>query len=934
MTRPRFIVGIDLGTTNSALAYVDAADAARPIVPFAIPQLVGEATVTERPALPSFLYVGGAHDVAPGALALPWDAARGYAVGEFARVQGARVPGRLISSAKSWLCHGGVDRDARILPWAAPDDVPKLSPVDASARYLQHLREAWGARFPGAPLEAQDVVLTVPASFDEVARELTVEAAARAGLERVVLLEEPQAAFYAWIHHHEGNWERDLEGVGLVLVIDIGGGTSDFSLVAVRREREHIGFERLAVGDHLLLGGDNIDLALARLVEPRFGTTLDSQRWHALANLCRAAKETLLAPEAPPAVPIRLVGRGRSVVGGSLGATLERHEVEQLVLDTFFPLTAADARPRTSPSAPSQAWGLPLATEIEVPRHLAAFLHRHAAGAGVAPDAILFNGGALKPPPVRERLQALLGEWSGRPPAVLASVDLDLAVARGAAYYGLVRRGRGVRIGGGSARAYYLGVGGTTAAAAETVEVLCIVPRGLHEGEEVEITDRELTVTANRPVSFPLYGSSTRLGDRAGALLAAAPATLSALPPIRTVLRYGKKLTETALPVHVVAKLTEVGTLEVWCRALRTDHRWRLQFALRDQLVAEREEAPEPQAVELAIAPERLAQAADAVRTVFAPVSRLPSPVPDPVALVRTLEDALGSGKDAWPLDTIRALWDVLWEGREARGESAPHEARWLNLCGFLLRPGFGRDTDAWRIEQLWRLLAAGPRFPKAVQCRVEWWNMWKRVAGGLTRLQQLELYNQVAPWLVPRLKAKRRDKTAVGPQEIREYWQLLGGCERLAAGTKAELGNLLVPPITRGKATDAEIWTLGRLGARVPFAGPLNCVTDRATVERWVAALLAAEWPRPEATMLALVQLARCTGDRERDLDAALRQQLAERLRTRPHGARAARLVTEAVPLERQERARMLDESLPVGLALKEMRTAECGVRNLGADS
>ncbi len=921
---PRYIVGIDLGTTNSAAAYVDTADPARPITPFSIPQLVAEGAVAERAALPSFLYIGGEHELAPGSLALPWDAERTYAVGEFARAQGARVPGRLVTSAKSWLCHGGVDREAAILPWAAAEDVTKLSPVEVSARYLQHLCEAWAQRFPDAPLGEQDVLLTVPASFDEVARELTVQAAARAGLAHAVLLEEPQAAFYAWLQAHHDDWQEQLGSTRLVLVCDVGGGTTDFSLIAVQREDSGaLALERLAVGDHILLGGDNIDVALARRLEPQLGERLDSQRWHALTSLCRAAKETLLGPDAPTEVPIRLAGRGRAVIGSTMSANLSRSDVEALVLDGFFPLTAPDDRPRKTARTGLQEWGLPFANDAEVSRHLAAFLHQHggdaAPGTGPArPDAVLFNGGALKPALIRDRLRALLASWNGGvAPAVLESVDLDLAVARGAAYYRLVRRGLGVRIGGGSARAYYLGLAPSEPAATQ-VAALCLIARGMHEGEEVEVTTPEFTVLANQPVSFPLYSSSTRLGDAAGALVQAEPESLAPMPPIRTVLRFGKKLTATALPVHVLAKLTEIGTLEVWCRSLKTDHRWRLQFALRDTARPDTDAGDETArpAVELEVGAERLARAEAALRAVFP--SGDGAPAGDPVGLVRQLEEALGAGKDAWPLPAIRKLWDALWEGRPAMRRDPQHEARWLNLSGFLLRPGFGHELDEWRLQQLWRLLADGMRFPRAVQSRVEWWSMWKRVAGGLARAQQMELYNQCAPWLVPRLKARiKASKSAVGPQEIREYWQLLASCERLAPAAKVELGGLLVPLVARGKATDAEIWALGRLGARAPFGGPLNCVVPAEVAAQWIEQLLAVEWRKPEATGFAAVQLARCVGDRERDLDTALRARLAARLRNLPGGQRAARLVTEVVPLEGTERARILDESLPVGLRL-----------------
>ena len=924
----RFIVGVDLGTTNSAVAYVDATDPERRMHPLPVPQLVAEATVAERATLPSFLYLGGEHDVAPGALALPWDPARTYAVGEFARLQGARVPGRLISSAKSWLCHGGVDREAAILPWAAADEVAKISPVQASARYLQHVREVWRQRFPNAPLEAQDVILTVPASFDEVARELTVAAAEQAGLPRVVLLEEPQAAFYAWIHRHENGYAEQLADRSVILVIDVGGGTTDFSLIAVRRSEGRIGLERLAVGDHLLLGGDNIDVALARALEPRLGMRLDSQRWHALTSLCRSAKETVLGPDPPDDVPLRLVGRGRAVVGGVLSATLTRTEVETLVLDGFFPLTSADAMPRRTARAGLQEWGLPFANEPEVSRHLAAFLQQHlrkdldsAEPTPVAwPDALLFNGGALKPPVIRHRLRQLLAGWNdGTEPAVLESVDLDLAVARGAAYYGLVRRGRGVRIGGGAARAYYLGIAPPAGSApADQINALCLVHHGMEEGEEIEIAEPALEVLANQAVSFPLYASSTRTGERAGQLVSAPRESLSELPPIRTVLRFGKKLAARKIPVHVLARLTEVGTLEAWCRSLNTDHRWRLQFQLRDQAVlpADDDDQEKSQAAESVVSDVQLERASAALAAVFPAEGT--GHGGDPVGLVRILEDHLGTGKDAWPLAAIRKLWDVLWNGQGQRASSPQHEARWLNLSGFLLRPGFGAELDDWRMQQLWKLKSGGSRFPKAAQCRAEWWNMWKRIAGGLTRQQQLQLHTEVAPWLLPRLKAKLKGVPKAGPQEIREYWQLLASCERLSAEMKAELGNALLPLIVKGNATEVELWALGRLGARAPFNGPLNCVIGATAIVPWVEALLAAEWGKPEATVFTLVQLARCVGDRERDLDEALRHRVAQRLEALPAGRRAARLVTEFVPLETQEQARILDESLPVGLHLR----------------
>ncbi|HYD47152.1 MAG TPA: Hsp70 family protein, partial [Terriglobales bacterium] len=764
---------------------------------------------------------------------------------------------------------------------------------------------------------------------------------------------------YAWLQHHEKSWSDELADTKLVVVIDVGGGTTDFSLIAVTNDDGRIGLERMAVGDHLLLGGDNVDVALARQLEPRLGTKLDSQRWHALTNLCRSAKETLLGEDAPEDVTVRLMGRGGAVVGGTVSATLSRAEVQQLVIDGFFPLVDATAEPRRGQRAALQEWGLPFAAEAEVSRHLARFLSQRSGG-GALPDAILFNGGALKPSVIRARLAELLARWrGGDAPKILTSDDLDLAVARGAAYYGLVRRGRGVRIAGGSPRAYYLGIGTRGTPSAEVIgsvepeevsagevhrpaspndvpegseralkTVLCIAHRGMQEGEQVEVAEPPLALLANRAVAFPLYASSTRLGERAGQLIEAELDTLTELPPIRTVLRFGKKMQSRTLPVSVITQLTEVGTLELWCRSLSTDHRWRLQFQLRDQ---KPEVELDPTAIEhlaeTVVAEETLEAAVEVLRRVFPPTAAtsssggpLPAPAADPVTLMRQLESAMGTGKDAWPLTAIRRLWDVLWEGAEGRGISPAHEARWFNLCGHLLRPGFGAELDEFRIQQLWRMRSSRLRFPKAAQGRAEWWALWKRIAGGLSRQQQIQLHQEVAPFLLPKLrsKVKQLDGIRPGPQEIREFWQLMASCERLSAEMKAELGDVLLPNLARGRASDSDFWVIARLGARAPIYGPANCVVRRETATKWVEAILAAPWEKPAQVVFTLTQLARCVGDRERDLDEAVRQRVAELVKPLPAGDRAARLVTEVVSLAAPERARIMDEALPAGLQIR----------------
>ncbi|MBX9624651.1 MAG: Hsp70 family protein, partial [Gemmataceae bacterium] len=571
----RYLVGIDLGTTNTAVAYVDTASKAAggpKLHTFRVPQVVAAGQVGEQDLLPSFLYLPGPHDLAPGSIDLPWKAAPHDTVGVFARNHGAKVPGRLVSSAKSWLSHPGVDRSAPLLPWAGPPDVPRLSPLEVSARYLRHLVEAWNAapgRKPEDHLEEQTVVVTVPASFDDVARNLTAEAAKQAGLKHVTLLEEPQAAFYAWLGTHTAKEAGKLKPGMRCLVVDVGGGTSDFSLIRATEEHGEFGFVRDAVGDHLLLGGDNMDLALAKSVEAKLpGGRLDAAQFGALVQACRAAKEALLADNPPPTFPVTVTGKGRSVVGGSVSVNLTPADVAAALFDGFFPAVPFDAEPARGARAGLQEMGLPYVSDPAVSKHLAAFLRQHLASGGRQPpdgvgnqgadaprspgvDAILFNGGVFQPAVLQDRVVEVMRPWFAAPrkawkPLVLTSPSLDLAVAWGAAYFAWLRHSGGKRIGGGIPRSYYIGVetnaelgtrnaeSKTEAASADSafrnlqsaLSVLCVVPRRLQEGEEVRLPQPELELALGQPVLFPLYTSTVRGDDPPGAVLRLPPESL------------------------------------------------------------------------------------------------------------------------------------------------------------------------------------------------------------------------------------------------------------------------------------------------------------------------------------------------------------------------------------------------------------------------
>lgn len=583
MSDAAYAIGIDLGTTNCALSAsaLDGDEAGAEAV--GIPQVVHRGEVGAHPLLPSFLYLPAEGELPPGALSLPWDPAAHSAIGQFAREHGSGVPARLVSSAKSWLSYDGVDRRAPILPWQAPDDVPKLSPLDASARYLQHLAAAWDAAHPEAPLRDQDVVLTVPASFDAVARELTVEAAHRAGLgEHLRLLEEPQAAVYAWAADRGAAWRDEVSVGDLLLVCDIGGGTTDLSLIAVREEDGALQLERVAVGDHILLGGDNMDLALAWTVRTRLqgeGKRIDDWQMRALTHQCRVAKESMLADTERTSWPLAVAARGSRMFGGTLRTELGRAELEATLVDGFFPRVPPDARPAAPRRVGLTTLGLPYASDAGITRHLAAFLGR---AGGRLPTAVLFNGGVTRAPVLRDRICSVLGSWAaaaGVPgPRVLQGTDPDVAVARGAATYGWARRQGGLRIRGGTARAYYVGVervGLAVPGIPPQLDALCVAPFGMEEGTEVELAE-PFGLVVGAPASFRFFSSSDRRTDAVGDV--ADPTELAELNPIETELQ-GED--GAVIAVRLQARVTEIGTLELAAVEQGSDRRWRLSFDVR-----------------------------------------------------------------------------------------------------------------------------------------------------------------------------------------------------------------------------------------------------------------------------------------------------------------------------------------------------------------
>lgn len=950
----RYVIGIDLGTTNSALSYVNLAEqSATPagtsptIHIFDVPQLTAPGTMGKRPVLPSFLYLPGEYDLPAGSTDLPWSDEHGYLVGEGAREQGAKVPGRLVASAKSWLAHGAVDRTAPILPWGAPEEVRKVSPVAASTRYLQHLREAWNATNAAddanpheidddTRFENQLIVLTVPASFDEVARELTLTAAREAGLNHIVLLEEPLAAFYAWLARHEANWEEQMQDGQLILVCDIGGGTTDFTAIGVREGEQGRRFNRLAVGEHLLLGGDNMDLALGRHIERKLFNQpgkLDAARWHQLVQQCRKAKERLLgASEETEAVDITVVGAGRSLIGSTLKSSLTQAEVDEVLLDGFFPQIDLDTPLQGSRRAGLSELGLPYVQDPGITRHLADFWRRfrglladESGRDAPYPDFLLFNGGVMEPLPLRQRITKLVGSWfraeggANYQPAELSNPRLDLAVATGAAYYGLVRQGEGVRVGSGSPRTYYVAVG-TSGVNAERYHAVCLLPRGTEEGTQVTLTEPEFAALTNQPVTFQIYASSTRLGDKLGQVVTLDTGEVTVLPPIRTILHYGRRSVAQQLPVQLQVRLTEIGTLELWCQSKQSDHGWQLAFDVRGEADATQSTG----AIETIVEDATLEAAQTAIRRTFGQVNSPDDSNYTPEGLRKRLENILELEKEAWPSALIRKLADTFLEVADGRKRSFQHEAFWLNLFGFCLRPGYGDPGDELRMKRVWGIYLEGINFNRP-QVRTEWWIFWRRVAGGLKAGHQLQIYEQVQAALFSSSTGKKsgRGKGSVAylsTTEELEVWMALANFERLPSAIKVTLGRALLTKLQKAKVEPSakELWALGRFGARTTMYGPLDRIVGAEEAAKWVKQLLTLELPMRENVGRVLVHMANYTGDRGRDLPEDIRQQVDEWLSFLKQGAHLRELLADANSQRSEEEQNWIfGEALPTGLVL-----------------
>jgi molecular chaperone DnaK (HSP70) len=930
----RFVVGIDLGTTHTVVAYSEI-DPKRKSAPdpriFEVTQLT---TAHEREALallPSCLYAP-----LPGEVEGDPD----WVAGEVARRRGAEVVGRSVSSAKSWLSHAAVDRLAPILPWGAPDTpdgetTRRISPVEASARLLSLIREAWDRDLPDAPLAEQDVVLTLPASFDEVARELTLSAAEQAGL-CPVLLEEPTAAFYAAMRGERAI--RELASAGgpaekterTVLVCDVGGGTTDLSLMGVTRASAAPWFSvrRIAVGRHILLGGDNMDLALAHVAEGRLakgGGRLEPAELAQLVLSCREAKERILGASAADEARVTVLGRGSRLVGGARSTTLKRDEVERVVLAGFFPEVKEHVPARARGGIVS--FGLPYERDPAITRHVRQFLDRHASEMPRgAPDALLLNGGVFNAKPIVEALTTAIAGFGAAPPSVLPGTDPDLAVARGAVLFGFARRGVGVRIESGASHGYYVALASGQAGA--DMRAVCILPRGAKEGVRHE-AGRELELVVGRSVRFDLFASDVAK-DEAGALVTVDDETFERLPPVVANLPASGK--EEAVSVHLGGELLTTGQLELACTeagqgAGARGRKFRLEFQLRDSSGARPTSMPPPPSLapprpSLApaggaparvVPPAKLGEAERMLDRVFGKKQEAdPRETKD---ILRDLEKTLGD-RASWTMELTRALCDRLLVNTGSRRRSAAHERAYWLLLGYCLRPGFGDPGDPARIERAWPLFEGRLAFPDEPRGWQQFFIAWRRLSGGLDESMQTTLRDAFDPVIAPpEAKLKKPKRVPEAPDEL---LATLAALERVPVARRVQLGDWIHEK-TWG-TEDPRLWgALGRVGARVPVYASVHHVVPAKTAEAWLERLLKQKWESVATAPHAAVQLARVTGDRARDVSEKLRAEVAKRLVAVGAKEEWVKAVRELVEVGEEDRVAMLGEGLPIGLRLKD---------------
>jgi len=980
--KPEYLIGIDLGTTNTVLAYADLSQDLSPenCHIFEIEQLVAPGEVAKRPQLPSFRYHPTKGEINDNDLVLPWTAKLAgdlpqVVVGEWARELGAKVEGRQVVSAKSWLSHPQVDRSAPILPWGSssamstpstslsspgsPENegsISKVSPVLASASYLFHLKQAWNTEHPTALLEQQEVVITIPASFDEGARSLTIEATRLAGLTNILLLEEPQAVCYDWYAKQGDQAQALLSKIKLLLVCDVGGGTTDLSLIKIAQAKDNtLSLTRVGVGNHLMLGGDNVDLALAHIVEKHINGSsssrpakkLSAASLSQLIQQTRKAKERLLGRNAPDTAKVTLLGSGSKLIGGAKSHELSQNEVRALALDGFFPLININEQPIKRRSAVVE-FGLPYAPDPAVSKYLAQFIMEHQVVCKDAldvttlatPDALLLNGGVFNSPALNERAQAVLSHWHPNDITCLENNTPNLAVAQGAVAYAKARRGAQLKIGGGSARAFYLALEQSEG----SQQAICLMPKGTEEEQELMLSERKFSLRLGQPVKFHLFSSTADMAHQAGELVTISDKAIASqhfisLPPLVAALNSCELNTENAsehpeskqdVEVLLATTLTEVGTLKIDCveaeqqldasthnssDLLKRRQRWHVEFEIRSASNPYDENNTTNTQASLEQLPPAFAEVKQLIEAAFN--NNKKSIQPKAIKTLRIdIEKHIGK-RDGWEAHTLRALFDLFLSVKKNRTHSPAHERIWFNLSGFSLRPGFGYPADEWRVEQIWKLKQQGLEFKNETQGWIDWWTFWRRAAGGLNAEQQLKLYKDIAKFLNPAALTSRKLQTEAKQKSYEDMVKLVAGLEHLPVEDKTQVAHWFLKRLEKNTETLSSWWALGRITSRSPFHGSAHNVIPKETVQDWLPQLLKLDWKKNQQSAFATVLMTRMSGDRSRDIDQEWRQKVIEKLKQTKAPSSWIKMVAAVKELDETETKRVFGEGLPPGLKL-----------------
>ncbi|MGI6524777.1 MAG: Hsp70 family protein [Bdellovibrionota bacterium] len=914
--KKRYKIGIDLGTTNCALAYCDTLSEKATTQILKIPQLHEIGQIIEQETLPSCYYIATPQEIKKDLLKTPWNTSEeqyiNFAVGAFAKNKISSLPERVVQSAKSWLSFADIDRSAPILPWGS-DSIPskeKISPLEASAYYLDYLRQVWNATIakddPDTVFEKQDVTITVPASFDEVAQHLTLEAASKAAYPQDVrLLEEPQAAFYSWLEKHQLS-EYLPTPSSTILICDVGGGTTDFSLFKITptKKNNDLSIERIAVSNHILLGGDNIDLTLALDLEKKLQTSkLSTKQWQDLVFQARLLKERVLSDTTESEETtyyVSILSAGSELFSSTLSTSITRKEIYSILLDGFFPLCSADATP-TKKLGGLKEFGLPYVNDTAITKHLAAFLK------DTPIDAVLFNGGTLKPLFLQTRILETLTTWQkGRPPILLPSDDMDLSVACGAARFGKILQDKIGKISGGYPRSVYLEL--QSDGTKKEPELLCLLPKGFESGGSVTIKQHSFMLTVNQPARFQLFNSGVRPSDKAGDIVQLNHTDFHPiLPPLQTIipLTSNSSAKDGAVNVIINSVLTETGLLELFCVTKGGKPLSKISFSLKNSATSKKLRHSD----EVIISKDTHRSCSDLILKYYGkPSKTTPTNTKQtPKTLIRDLEKITELERTSWPLPFLRALWKDLAVGLTRRNRSLAHECTWLNLAGFILRPGFGSELDDFRITELWRVFELGLAFPKEQSAQIQWAIMWRRVAGGLNRERQNALFAVITR----QLNTRNSDNP--------ELFRLAAALERIDMDFRMQIGDLIVRRLLRSglSGQDQFCWALGRVASRVPLYAELNSVVVPSKVMSWFKQLDKLDWNKPpyEQLKYACLQATRLTNDRVRDISDADRRYIIEKMKQSRATTEEIKPITEFVEFKEADQSILFGEKLPAGL-------------------